>query len=194
MINCNNMKKIYYFLFLLIGTLSMTSCLKDDNTYEDYEAWRVANEAFYNQMKDSVWTNPETGKEESYYKEIASLAYPEYKILYHQIDSVENDGRKPYFTSTVKVDYAGHLYNTTTNFDAQNGMEFKVSGVIQGWTLALMNMTAGEKWEVVIPWQLAYGAAGAGSIPPYSTLVFDIKLLEITKWEKVKGNYSVINE
>ncbi|MEG1586904.1 MAG: FKBP-type peptidyl-prolyl cis-trans isomerase [Bacteroidales bacterium] len=180
------MKKIYYFLFLLTGVLSMTSCLKDDNDYVDYEAWRVENEAFFNHKKDSI--DPET--KEPYYKEIASLPYPEYKVLYHEITPGKEGGRIPFYTSTVKVDYSGHLFNTQNPFDQQTGSLFKISdaGLINGWKTVLQQMPEGAKWEVIIPWQLAYGINGSlPKIPPYSALVFTIDLVEITKWEVGRG-------
>ena len=58
--------------------------------------------------------------------------------------------------------------------------EFPVSGVIPGWIEALTLMPVGSKWELVIPQNLAYGERGAGaSIPPFSTLIFEVELLEI---------------
>eukprot|EP00095_Tigriopus_kingsejongensis_P000106 maker-scaffold2108_size20737-snap-gene-0.0 protein:Tk00106 transcript:maker-scaffold2108_size20737-snap-gene-0.0-mRNA-1 annotation:"peptidylprolyl isomerase" len=58
-------------------------------------------------------------------------------------------------------------------------IEFPVNGVIPGWTEALQLMPAGSKWELYIPYDLAYGAQGAGgSIPPYATLIFEVELLE----------------
>ena len=57
-----------------------------------------------------------------------------------------------------------------------------VSGVIRGWTEALQLMKVGDKWQLFIPSELAYGARGAGGvIGPNSTLVFEIELLEILK-------------
>ena len=58
--------------------------------------------------------------------------------------------------------------------------EFPVNGVIPGWIEALTLMPVGSKWELTIPQELAYGERGAGaSIPPFSTLVFEVELLEI---------------
>ena len=58
--------------------------------------------------------------------------------------------------------------------------EFPVNGVIAGWIEALTLMPVGSKWELTIPHSLAYGERGAGaSIPPFSTLVFEVELLEI---------------
>lgn len=83
----------------------------------------------------------------------------------------------------VRVHYTGKLIDGTV-FDSsvQRGepAEFPVSGVIAGWIEALTLMPVGSKWELTIPHNLAYGERGAGaSIPPLSTLVFEVELLEI---------------
>ena len=174
------MKKIYFYLLLLIGfTLSTTSCLKDDSSWEEYEKWRIANEEFFTQMQDSI--DASTGL--PYYSQIASEAYPDYHVLYRVITEGDPDGKKPYYTSTVRVNYSGHLYNTDENFDEATNTDFLVTDVISGWTWALQNMTVGSKWEVIIPWQLGYGTTVTSSIPAYSTLVFTIELVSIPKWE-----------
>ena len=56
---------------------------------------------------------------------------------------------------------------------------FGVTQVIQGWVEALQLMKVGEKWRLFIPSALAYGESGSGSIPPNSTLIFEVELLEI---------------
>ena len=93
-------------------------------------------------------------------------------------------GPKPSETSTVKVHYTGTLINGSV-FDSSVGKEpavFQVNGVIKGWTEALQLMPAGSKFKLYIPENLAYGAGGAGDvIKPYSTLIFDVELLEIVK-------------
>ena len=83
----------------------------------------------------------------------------------------------------VRVHYTGKLIDGTV-FDSsvQRGepAEFPVNGVIAGWIEALTLMPVGSKWELTIPQNLAYGERGAGaSIPPFSTLVFEVELLEI---------------
>jgi FKBP-type peptidyl-prolyl cis-trans isomerase FklB len=94
-------------------------------------------------------------------------------------------GPKPTTDNTVKVNYAGTLINGT-EFDSsvKNGKpaEFPVGNIIPGWKEALQLMPVGSKFKVYIPQELAYGATGAGEqIKPYSTLIFDIELLEIVK-------------
>jgi FKBP-type peptidyl-prolyl cis-trans isomerase len=93
-------------------------------------------------------------------------------------------GEKPTETSNVKVHYTGKTIDGTV-FDSSIGKDpaqFQVNGVIKGWTEALQLMPAGSKFIVYIPESLAYGAGGAGEvIKPFSTLIFDIELLEIVK-------------
>jgi FKBP-type peptidyl-prolyl cis-trans isomerase len=94
-------------------------------------------------------------------------------------------GPKPTPESTVKVNYAGSLIDGT-EFDssAKHNNEpatFPVTGVIPGWTEALELMPVGSKFRLVLPSSIAYGAQGNGPIKPYSTLVFEVELLEIVK-------------
>lgn len=95
------------------------------------------------------------------------------------------EGAKPTINDKVKTHYHGTLIDGTI-FDSsvQRGepIEFPVGGVIKGWTEALQLMPVGSKWKLYIPYDLAYGERSAGStIKPYSTLVFEVELLDITK-------------
>jgi FKBP-type peptidyl-prolyl cis-trans isomerase FklB len=58
---------------------------------------------------------------------------------------------------------------------------FKVSALIQGVSTALMYMHKGDYWRIYIPYQLGYDNQKKGSIPAYSTLVYEINLTEISK-------------
>ena len=94
-------------------------------------------------------------------------------------------GPKPTAESTVKVHYAGTLIDGT-EFDSSikrnEPATFPVSGVIPGWTEALQLMPVGSKFKLFIPESIAYGANGAGEvIKPYSTLIFEVELLEIVE-------------
>ncbi|EQC01984.1 peptidylprolyl isomerase [Photorhabdus temperata] len=95
----------------------------------------------------------------------------------------QGDGAIPALTDRVRVHYTGRLIDGTV-FDSsvQRGepTEFPVNGVIAGWIEALTLMSVGSKWELYIPYDLAYGERGAGaSIPPYSALIFEVELLDI---------------
>ena len=102
--------------------------------------------------------------------------------LYYEI-LTEGTGAKPKATDTVKVHYTGKLVNGTV-FDSsvQRGepAEFPLNGVIPGWTEGLQLIGVGGKAKLHIPSKLGYGEQGAGGmIPPNSTLVFEVELLEI---------------
>ena len=93
------------------------------------------------------------------------------------------DGEKPTAASTVRTHYHGTLTDGTvfdSSYDRGQPAEFPVGGVIKGWTEALQMMPVGSKWRLTIPYGLAYGEQGAGgAIGPFSTLVFDVELLDI---------------
>lgn len=94
-------------------------------------------------------------------------------------------GPKPTAKNTVKVQYVGTLIDGT-EFDSsvkrKEPATFPVSGVIPGWTEALQLMPVGSKFKIYLPSAIAYGATGAGQvIKPFSTLIFEVELLEIVK-------------
>jgi len=96
----------------------------------------------------------------------------------------QGSGAKPVAEDTVKVDYVGTLVDGTT-FDSsvQRGEPavFPLNQVIPGWTEGIQLMSIGSKYKFYIPAELAYGETGAGDvIPPNSTLIFEVDLLEIT--------------
>ena len=80
----------------------------------------------------------------------------------------------------AKVSYEGKLIGGKI-FDSSNGkpVEIPVGGVIPGFTTALTNMKVGAEWIVYIPWDQAYGAQESGPIPPYSALIFKVKLVGV---------------
>jgi FKBP-type peptidyl-prolyl cis-trans isomerase FklB len=122
--------------------------------------------------------------EESYLAESASkegvVSLPsglQYKVI------TPGDGPSPLTTDKVKVHYKGSLADGTifdSSYDRGQPTSFTVSGVIKGWTEALLLMQVGSKWELTIPSKLGYGTRGSsGKIPPNSTLLFEVELLAI---------------
>jgi len=108
----------------------------------------------------------------------------QYKVI------AEGYGEIPDYDDVVKVHYNGYLidgHKFDSSYDRGEPATFNVNGVIKGWTEVLQKMPVGSKWEVYIPQNLAYGIKGISSdpkkgeyvIPPSSTLIFEIELLEI---------------
>ncbi len=93
-------------------------------------------------------------------------------------------GKKPAATDRVKVHYHGTLTDGTV-FDSSvergEPIVFGLSQVIAGWTEGVQLMPVGSKFRFYIPQELGYGERAAGSIPPYSTLIFEVELLDIEK-------------
>ena len=97
----------------------------------------------------------------------------------------EGKGEIPTKESTVKVHYKGTLIDGTefdSSYKRNAPATFRADQVIKGWTEALTMMPVGSKWELYIPQELAYGSRETGGlIKPYSTLIFEVELLEIEK-------------
>ena len=102
-----------------------------------------------------------------------------YKVL------TKGDGEVPQKSDKVLVNYEGRLIDGTV-FDASakhgdKPSTFRPSQVIKGWTEALTMMPVGSKWQLYIPYNLAYGNREQGEIKPYSALIFDVELVGIDK-------------
>lgn len=93
-------------------------------------------------------------------------------------------GEKPGPQDMVKVHYTGMLMDSTkfdSSVDRGEPAEFGVNQVITGWQEGIQLMPVGSKFKFYIPYELGYGEQGTGPIPPYSTLLFEVELLEIVK-------------
>ncbi|MDD2563572.1 MAG: FKBP-type peptidyl-prolyl cis-trans isomerase [Salinivirgaceae bacterium] len=95
------------------------------------------------------------------------------------------NGPKPQANNTVKVHYHGTLIDGTifdSSVDRGEPAEFGVTQVIPGWVEALQLMPVGSKWKLYIPQELAYGGRNSGGpIKPFSTLIFEVELIAISK-------------
>ena len=101
----------------------------------------------------------------------------QYEIL------TEGTGKQPKATDTVRCHYEGSLINGSvfdSSYKRGEPAEFGLSQVIPGWTEGVQLMKEGAKYRFYIPYLLGYGENGAGSsIPPYSTLIFDVELIKL---------------
>jgi len=100
----------------------------------------------------------------------------------------EGSGPKPADGDTVRVHYEGALTDGTvfdSSYERDEPEEIPLDMVIPGWAEGIMLMSVGGKYRIFLPSDLAYGERGAGQvIPPYSTLVFTVELLDIVTEEK----------
>ncbi|MDD2514907.1 MAG: FKBP-type peptidyl-prolyl cis-trans isomerase [Proteiniphilum sp.] len=172
-------------IILLTGLLLLAVACDKTETFDD--RWQLDNEAQF----AKIAANTE-------YTRLNSQSGNGY-IMYKELE--EGDGATPYFTDQVKVLYTGWYKNDWSQpdsytddkgnliynkiiFDSTGNRNdipstFSVNGVVDGFSTALQHMQVGDKWEVWIPWKLGYGKAGNNSIPGYTTLVFEIELVDI---------------
>ena len=104
----------------------------------------------------------------------------QYKVL------TMGDGAKPAATDTVKVHYRGTLLDGTefdSSYARNEPISFALNRVIAGWTEGVQLMPIGSKFMFFIAPDLAYGEGGGGPIPPNSTLIFEVELLDIENQE-----------
>ena len=189
------MRNYGLYLIMIAATLfCATSCGDDDEDYQ--ERWMIDNQSALN----AITRNPE-------YKEIHSPGNE--GSIYYKVLKKGNETDSIYYTSrveayykgcyTVSADYMpteiknGDVFDSRL-FDDGLPIKFAISPdvadysssnpngymlPIRGWRVALQNMTKGDKWEVWIPFQLAYGRDGYGSIPGYTTLMFEIEVVSV---------------
>lgn len=116
----------------------------------------------------------ENGKKEGVVTTKSGL---QYEVL------TEGTGKQPKATDTVRCHYEGSLINGSifdSSYKRGEPAEFGLSQVIPGWTEGVQLMKEGAKYRFYIPYVLGYGENGAGSsIPPYSTLIFDVELIKV---------------
>lgn len=179
---------IIFFLIILVFPFCFFSCNDDDDN--DDNSWQIENEQFFKGLAsrtDLLKINAGSNNGFLYYK-----------IL----KSGDSDQDSPTYTSTVEVHYTGVLISgfdveadaiiaekafdtsyTDANFTGEkyNPVSFKLSGLIEGWWEALQRMNPGDKWRLYIPSELGYKDSGKGSIPGYSTLIFEVELVNIIK-------------
>ena len=191
-------------IWLLLALLALTSCKEEDDAVEEYANWQANNDEYFSNLvaqalKNSsinVWevvpcyTVPIVGYNRNYYDNIVA-------------EKLEQGSgtTSPLLTDSVEVHYSGRLLPSASypqgylfdssfagTFDPVTATptKFAVTGVVKGFSTALMKMHRGDHWRIYIPYQLGYGSTARSAIPAYSTLIFDLRLEDF--WRKTKGD------
>jgi len=133
---------------------------------------RRKQDAEKNKMEGEAFL-AENGKKEGVISLPSGL---QYKVLQ------SGSGASPKITDTVETNYRGTFIDGNefdSSYKRGQTAVFPVNGVIAGWTEALQRMKVGDKWQIFVPPELAYGERGAGPIGPNTTLIFDVELVSI---------------
>ena len=163
------------------------AALKNDTTYFDQQK---AQGYFYDRRQAAVEAKTEAMKKVGRDFLAENATKPGVKVtpsgLQYKVIT-QGTGAIPETTDEVKVNYEGRLIDGTvfdSSYKRNEPATLKANQVIKGWTEALTMMPVGSKWELYIPYNLAYGERGAGNdIKPYETLIFTVELLDIVKQE-----------
>lgn len=146
------------------------------------EAQQLLNEYFDKQARQQAQETIAVGKaflEQNAKKAgvVTTKSGLQYQVL------TEGTGRSPKATDKVRCHYEGTLIDGTvfdSSYKRNEPADFPLNGVIPGWTEGVQLMKEGAKYRFFIPYLLGYGERGAGSsIPPYSTLIFDVELIKV---------------
>ncbi|MEJ8768678.1 FKBP-type peptidyl-prolyl cis-trans isomerase [Prevotella sp. HCN-7019] len=187
---------ILYLLALLAPVGLLSSCSESDNEEEEFPNWKKTNEQYFNNLYAMAKSSADMGDKSwkvirQWSLEESTAKDPYDYIVVNVLENGTGSGC-PLYTDSVKVHYEGRLLPSTSypdgyvfdksftgEFNPATALpaKFAVSGMIDGFTTALQYMHIGDHWKVYIPYQLGYGSSASGSIPAYSTLVFDVTLV-----------------
>lgn len=193
--------KILAALCLGIICLGIASC-KEKNEETEFVNWDARNHVYL----DSIATLANSGvggwkKCLVWHSDSSVLqSNPDItRFVYYRITEEGSGTCSPLWTDSVRVHFLGHLLPSTTYpqgfvfAKTYNGDEvdestdvprlFTPSNVTypQGFVTVIQKMVAGDKAEIVVPYTLGYGAEGSGSVPGYSTLIYEAKLARVYK-------------
>ena len=190
-------KSILWIIGLLFSTsLAITSCDETDGAVDPYFNWKERNQLYIDSIAQVAKANPDEWKVILSYKilpDLNNLSQDVNDYVYCRILETGKGDVKPLYTDSVSTHYRGKLiplydgsevvfdqsFRGELNSEVALPIGFSVGGVIEGWTTALQHMVEGDRWEVYIPYNMAYGTYGNSSIPGYSTLIFDMQLVQV---------------
>ena len=189
-------KVLPFYLFTLLPLFA--ACSEADDTVSEYVNWQERNEAYFEQqyethsIKYASWTKPSS-------MSISDLPHGNC-ILVDVIESGYGTV-SPYYTDSVLVHYEGRLIPSATypqgsvfdrsfippfDYEVDVPAAFTLAGLVDGFSTALQHMHRGDHWRVIVPYQLGYRSEQKTGIPAYSTLIFEIHLVDF--WHEKEGD------
>lgn len=173
--------KNFGFLALTSILLTLSSCLNSDDDIEDYSEWLTQNTEYINKAEASG----------TYTKLVPKWDQASFVLMqWHNDRSLTSGTLTPLDNSTIDVKYLltnikgdtiDSSYKLTTYGDSI--FRCRPNEMVTGFWAACTSMHVGDTVTAVIPYTAGYGLSGSGSIPPYSTLIFQIKLDSIVAYE-----------
>ena len=181
---------------MTMGLCGLSSCSEENAEEGEFDNWYARNTQF---LASVATDSMQSGADWVRFKKYSLNQTAEGTVSdYVYVKKLGHDGEStvvPNFTDSVRVIYQGRLipsksYSKGYVFDGTVYGDYSVktaytskqlvSGMIDGYTTALMHMTLGDHWRIYIPSELGYGASGKSTIPGYSVLVFEVTLLDVS--------------
>lgn len=172
------------------------ACSEEDATVDEFDNWQQRNEQFFASLQDSLSRGGASWMRiKKFSLDPAQEGQPTDYIYVHKLEQGTETDASPMYTDSVRVSYQGRLIPTTShpdgyvfdstvygNYDAETASTacLAVSGVVDGFSTALQHMHRGDYWRIFIPQNMGYGATAKTGIPSYSTLIFDIRLVDFS--------------
>lgn len=201
----------FYFLAVaLFAVFGLASCSEEDDTVEEFPNWQARNDAFFNSLTDSVMNLLELNPARTDWKRIKSWSKSDSiegsnsdYIIVNVIEEGDAASATPLYTDTVTVHYLGRLLPSVSypygyvfdqsyygNYydDVSKPLQMAIGNsggnmLVDGFATALQHMRRGDHWMVYIPYQQGYGSQSQTGVPAYSTLIFDLRLVDF--WSPV---------
>lgn len=185
-----------------VGLSMLFASCEETEAIDEYADWEARNIAYIDSIAkvaeenvDGKWMRILSYKLDSIDVDGNSVVYGKEDYIYCYVEEVGTGTVHPLFTDMVSVNYRGRLIPTISNvvgkvFDESYKGEFNpefnsprnfyVDELIVGWSTALMRMVEGDCWRIYVPANLGYGDEKSGDVPAYSTLVFDVNLVDVS--------------
>ncbi len=177
---------ILLIAFSFMGLL-FVGCDEEDSDTKAIIDWRD---------KNNTWLAEQQARKNAdgspYYEMLVPKWDPASFVLIHYFNerTTDSNALTPLYTSTVDVRYHLSLYNgvacdssTNSTSPAPGVYRAQLSGLIDGWAVGVGNMNVGDTAELIVPYAMGYGYSSTGSVPAYSNLKFNIRLVDIYKYE-----------
>jgi FKBP-type peptidyl-prolyl cis-trans isomerase FklB len=176
--------------FFTLHSSLFISCSEENTVEDEFANWQERNEETIDRWAVQAG-NGTYRKILTYAKSESTSGLKNSDYIYVEVLESGKGMESPIFSDNVRVSYRGRLIPSTNysegyvfdqtylgDFDWKTaGMtEMMLSGSIEGFATALMNMHEGDRWRVHVPYQLGYGTTANSSIPAYSNLIFEVAL------------------
>lgn len=176
------MKKLYYLVICAAATLTSCSLSGNDDEYQKTD-WQTINEQWFTEQAELTDADGER-----VYTRVVPAWNKNAMVLMRWFNDtmLTCDNFRPLYSSTVDCKYIGRLYNdeafdsSYTNVEpADSIFRSQVSDLITGWQIAFEKMHVGDSVEIIIPYAWGYGTTATSSIPAFSMLKFNVKLVDV---------------